>query len=523
MARLTDAPTVFRNLTAALNDYNTAAARLPATKEINITVNQGAVNRLMELKTLLTEIRNLSVAVNTGVRATPQPVVRQVARNAPAGTQPVVAQVARNTSTATQPVVGQVSKNTSVAQTPSRPTRPSAAARTSSGNAVYKALGPSPISSDGGATIGFLKGMGIAYGIAGAGQAVSQIVKDATNYDNITQTTRNILSSHDTRGNFAGRFAQMEQIVRNVGVETKFTAPEVAGAAKYLAMAGLRVEEINKSIRPIADIALIGDTDIAQTADVVTNIMTAYNKDASQMRSIADVLTNTFTMSNTTLMEMAESFKYCASILDAGKVRIEESAAAIGVLGDAGIKGSQAGTTLRTIMANINNPTKKQKSAWSALGIDPTGKDPLTVFEKLAEKDLTVADFYRIFHKTAAQGAIALVSHIDKWKEIIIENAVSDGMSSRLADAKKNTIEGLWYQLTSMFTENGMGAFSGIQGAIKTMLKNAIDYLKLPEVGEKFKSFAQDLIGFVKLLKTSIAQIMGYFQQFGWAGKPARG
>lgn len=152
---------------------------------------------------------------------------------------------------------------------------------------------------------------------------------------------------------------------------------------------------------------MVGDTELGETADVVTNIMTAYNIAPNKMRNAADIMTNTFTMSNTTLTEIAEAYKYAASLLSAGGISFEEATAAIGVLGDAGIKGSQAGTTMRTIMANVANPTKKQQEGWDEIGVsltDKSGKrkDLLQVFQELHDKNLDVDAFYRIFHKTAA-------------------------------------------------------------------------------------------------------------------------
>ena len=138
---------------------------------------------------------------------------------------------------------------------------------------------------------------------------VSSVIKQATEYDNIIKTVENILKSHDKKGNFIGRFGGMTRTVRDVGMETNFTVTEVADAAKFLAMAGLDLESINSAIRHIADIALVGDTDLGKTADLVTNIMTAYNIAPERMRNAADVMVNTFTMSNTTLTEIAESYK----------------------------------------------------------------------------------------------------------------------------------------------------------------------------------------------------------------------
>lgn len=389
---------------------------------------------------------------------------------------------------------------------------------TGSNGTFYRAFGATPFMGSNVAAIDFLKGMGVAYSIAGAGQLVSSIVKQSAEYDNTIQTTKNILKAHDERKDFSNRFREMESVIRRVGIETKFTAPEVADASKFLAMAGLKVEDIKTAIRPIADIALIGDTDLGETADVVTNIMTAYRKPSSQMREIADVLTNTFTMSNTTLMEMAEAYKYSAALLSAGDVAFEESAGALGVLGDAGIKGSQAGTTMRTIMANIVNPTKKQKEAWAAYGISRDGS-LLDIFRQLHEKDLPVKAFYQMFHKTAAQGAVALAESVEKWADIYKENLFSDDMSKQQADAKKNTLQGLWASLVSAFVDDGMGAFSEIQDTLRAYIKMGISWLQEPGTKEKFKEYGRELVGFINLLRDALGYMVNLFKKFGWAIK----
>lgn len=372
-------------------------------------------------------------------------------------------------------------------------------------NIGYKTLGPTPLPSNGGIAVDMLQGMGIAYGISGIGQAISSIVEQSTGYDNTMKTVENILKSHDTSEDFSGRFQAMSRLVRNVGMETKFTVTQVADAAKFLAMAGLDVDSIQKSIRPIADIALVGDTDLGETADLVTNVMTAYNIAPSKMRQAADVMTNTFTMSNTTLEEIAESYKYAASILSAGGVGFEEATGAIGVLGDAGIKGSQAGTTMRTIMANVVNPTAKQAKAWKAVGVstkDKNGetKSLLEIFQELNQKNLNVADYYKLFHKTAAAGAIALADHADKWNNIYLENLTSGGISSKLADEKKNTLQGKWAQVTSTFTDTGVTAFQGIQGNLQMWMDQAINWLKSDEAAQVFKDVANTMIEFIHTL-----------------------
>ena len=384
----------------------------------------------------------------------------------------------------------------------------------------YQALGHTMIDTGGIGALDFVKGMGIAYGITGLGSLIGTTIKDATEYDNLMATARNILGTHDRDKNtFSHRFSQMEHIVRDVGVKTKFTAPQVADAAKFLAMAGFDVEAINKSIAPIADIALVGDTDLGETADVVTNIMTGYGIAPSQVRRAADIMTMTFTKSNTTLLEIAEAYKYSASLLSAGGVSFEEATAAMGILGDAGIKGSQAGTTLRTIMANIVNPTKKQLSNWERIGVSRTDENgrvrPLTeIFQDLKNADLYVDDFYKLFHKTAAQGAVSLAQNVDKWNEIVSVNFLSDGIVGKLADEKKNTIQGLWYQMTSAFTETGMQVFEEMNSPIRELITTTTDWLKTDDAKKALREMATLTMEIVTFLKDFAFTILDLYQRF---------
>ena len=329
----------------------------------------------------------------------------------------------------------------------------------------------------------FVKGMGMTYALSGLIEGVRSIFVDSAEYDNITKTTRNILATHDNGANFQQRFDEMNRLMRQVGVETKFTAPQVADAGRFLAMAGLNIDEIKSAIRPIADIALVGDTDLGETADVVTNIMTAYQIPAQKMNRVADILTSTFTSANVTLIEMAESFKYSASLFKKAGIPFEVASASLGILGDAGIKGSQAGTTMRTILSNIYNPTKKQRAAWESMGIERLDKDGnvrdiLDLFMELNEKGIDIKGAYNMFHKTSAQGAVALANAVDKWNAIIADNFLSDALAQKLANEKKNTIQGLWYQITSAFTESGMQQFEKLQAPIRSFMNHALDIMK---------------------------------------------
>lgn len=374
-----------------------------------------------------------------------------------------------------------------------------------------------------------VKGMGVAYGLSTLMTGITDVFRESTAYDNITQTTKNILETHDKLPNFEGRFDEMNRVMRQVGVETKYTAPEVAEAGKFLAMAGLNVEQIRDAIRPISDIALVGDTNLGETADVVTNIMTAYEIPSKRMSNAADILTMTFTKTNTTLMDLAESFKYAGTVAHQSGLDFETASAAFGVLGDAGIKGSHAGTTLRMMLLNMLNPTKRGQKAWDALGIstkDENGnlRNFADILSDLHEKQqqMGAGDFQtlinQMFRVTAAPGALALISNVGKMKEVVDLNKNSYDVASRLADEKKNTILGLWDQMTSAFTETGMQQFEAMQNTIRDFLKRMIALMESPEFAEAMRSMMDVFLKLVNVIVDVFKNIMSVWNAIpNWA------
>lgn len=369
-----------------------------------------------------------------------------------------------------------------------------------------------------------IKGMGIAYGLSSLMSGVTSVFRDASTYDNIAKTTKNILQTHDKKVGFEARFNEMNQLMRQVGVETKYTAPQVASAGKFLAMAGFNVDQIKHAIRPISDIALVGDTDLGETADVVTNIMTAYEIPAKQMDNTADILTMTFTKTNTTLLELAESFKYAGTVAHQSGLDFETASAAFGVLGDAGIKGSHAGTTLRMMLLNMMNPTKRGQEAWDILGINTKDKNGnlrnlSDILSDLHEKQQTMSagDFSTLINKmfrvTAAPGALALINNVAKMQEVTGLNKKSMGLASDLADEKKNTIQGLWYQMTSAFTETGMQGFEQMQGVIRDFLQRMIELMKSTEFATALRN-AMDM--FLKIANVIVGVFKGIMAVWNW-------
>lgn len=401
-----------------------------------------------------------------------------------------------------------------------------AASRMPAGQSRYlypttrQVLGPTYAGTGANVAGEMIKGMGIAYGLSSLMSGIGGVFKDATAYENISQTTKNILGAHDKRSEFESDFRNVNQLMRQVGMETKFTAPQVASAGKFLAMAGYSVGDIQQAIRPIANIALVGDTDLGETADVVTNIMTGYEIPSANMNNAADILTMTFTKSNTTLMSLAESFKYAGTVAHQSGLDFSTAAAAIGVLGDAGIQGSHAGTTLRMMLLNMVNPTKKAQKAWAELGIstkDENGnlRDFNAILADLkAKRDQMEPGKFQtlinsMFRVTAAPGALALIQNSAKVQEVTDLNRYgSYGLSTELADAKKNTIEGLWYQFTSSFTESGMQGFEQMQGVIRDFLQRMIKMMQSADFAAALKSGMETFLKLINAIVDVFGRLM---------------
>lgn len=411
-----------------------------------------------------------------------------------------------------------------------RSTTSTSTRQTGAGRSTYlypstrQVLGPTYANTGTNVAGEMIKGMGIAYGLSSLMSGVTSVFRDASTYDNIAKTTKNILQTHDKKVGFEARFNEMNQLMRQVGVETKYTAPQVASAGKFLAMAGYDVDQIKHAIRPISDIALVGDTDLGETADVVTNIMTAYEIPAKQMDNTADILTMTFTKTNTTLLELAESFKYAGTVAHQSGLDFETASAALGVLGNAGLKGSHAGTTLRMMLLNMMNPTKKGQEAWNMLGISPKDKngnlrnltDILSDLHK-KQQSMSSGDFTTLINKmfrvTAAPGALALINNVEDVQKTAELNRHSMNLASDLADEKKNTIQGLWYQMTSAFTETGMQGFEQMQGVIRDFLQRMIELMKSTEFATALRN-AMDM--FLKIANVVIDVFKDIMTVWNW-------
>jgi TP901 family phage tail tape measure protein len=183
---------------------------------------------------------------------------------------------------------------------------------------------------------------------------------------------------------------RLSDAARELGSTTAWSAMQVAEGQKYLAMAGFSVQENIAGLPAVLNMASAGATDLGRAADISSDILSAFNMQAAQMPRVADTLTAAFTSSNTSLELLGETMKYVAPVAEKAGVSLEQTAAMAGLLGNVGIKGSQAGTALRAMLNGLAAPSSEAAKAMAALGVqtqDAAGnlRSPITILAEMAE------------------------------------------------------------------------------------------------------------------------------------------
>lgn len=269
---------------------------------------------------------------------------------------------------------------------------------------------------------------------------------------------------------------------KQMGATTKFSATESATALKYMAMAGWKTNQMVSGLSGVMNLAAASGEDLGTVSDIVTDSMTAFGLKAKDSGHFADVLAKASSSSNTNVAMMGETFKYVAPLAGSMKYSIEDTATAIGLMANAGIKGSQAGTSLRSIITRLVKPPKDAATALNALGISTTKADgsmkPLReTMAELREKFSGLTESQKasyassIAGQEAMSGLLAIVNASDSdfnKLQKAIDN--SSGAAKKQADVMNNNLQGALYDLGSAAESVGIGIYEDI----KTPLTKAV-------------------------------------------------
>lgn len=207
---------------------------------------------------------------------------------------------------------------------------------------------------------------GLTVPIIGAGAAA---VKTTADFDKSMSQVKAV------SGATGEDFDALRNKAREMGATTKFSASDAADAMNYMAMAGWKTNDMLGGISGIMDLAAASGEDLATTSDIVTDALTAFGKTAEDSGRLADIMAAASSNANTNVSMLGESFKYVAPLAGAMNYSMEDTSVALGLMANAGIKASQGGTALRTVLTNMAKPTDEVADAMKSLGISLQNED----------------------------------------------------------------------------------------------------------------------------------------------------
>lgn len=335
------------------------------------------------------------------------------------------------------------------------------------------------------------KMMGVTTVIGGVGVAA---VKTATDFDSAMSQVAAV------SGATGKDFDALRNKAREMGAKTKFSATEAAEAMNYMAMAGWKTEDMLGGIEGVMNLAAASGEDLATTSDIVTDALTAFGLSAKDSGHFADILAAASSNANTNVSMMGETFKYCAPIAGALGFSAEDTAEAIGLMANAGIKSSQAGTALRTIMNNLAGDVKISGKAIGDVTIATTNADGSmrdlsdiladcrSAFGNLTESEKAQAAEFLV-GKNAMSGFLALMNagegDIEKLSSAIDS---CDGSAEKMAMTMQDNLAGQLTILKSQLQELAISFGDILMPAIRSIvskLQGFVDKLNGMDEGTK--------------------------------------
>jgi len=266
---------------------------------------------------------------------------------------------------------------------------------------------------------------------------------------------------------------------REMGATTVFSATQAADGMRFLAQAGFEVDKILAAIGPSLKLAQVGMLSLAESADIVSNVMAGFNIEAGEVARVADVMASIVTRANTNVRQLGEALKFAAPAAEATGQTIELTAAAIGILSDAGLQASLAGTGLRQALLKMSNVGKKAGDTLSDMGltiedINPEANTLTEILIKLRDANLGVAEASKLFEARAGTAVIVLTKNIDRLQKLEEAAKNSGGELVTAAAIMSDNLVGAGKAFVSVLQELILQTGdAGLTGA----LRDTIDFL----------------------------------------------
>lgn len=306
----------------------------------------------------------------------------------------------------------------------------------------------------------------------------------------------------------------LNQKAIEMGKKTKFSAKESADAFTYMAMAGWDTKAMLDGVAGIMNLAAADGLDLATTSDIVTDALTAFGLQASDSAHFADVLAVASSAANTNVSMLGESFKYVAPVAGSLGYSVEDTAVALGIMANSGIKASQAGTSLRAAITRMVNPTSEAAGIMEQLGISITNSDGSmkslnevmqilrTSFSGLTEEQKAQAASI-LFGQEAMSGMLAIINSSDKDFDTLTE--------------KINNADGAAEKMAETMMDNTAGAIEQMRGSLETLGITFGDILApmISSVAQSIQAFADWLNGLDPIFQNIIVGGLAFLAILG--------
>ena len=364
--------------------------------------------------------------------------------------------------------------------------------------------------------------IGLVEKVTGADLSFSGLAQSALDYE---QQMKNVQVITGANGK---TFADLEAKAQELGRNTSFTAGQIASGMKEMAQQGWKAKDILAGMDSVTALAVVGQMELADSSYLVASALNQFGANASEAERYANVMTNTFLNSGATVQDFGESLKYTGSLAGSMNIPIEEVGTAIGILGDNGIKGSQAGTTLRRVISNLANPTDKVASAIEKYNLQGARQkivngDLVGGLKEMSEKlsglnaEQKAQAGYSIAGMYALSGFLALINtapeEIDElYKSIQNGEGVYDTMDKML-----QTVTGQMLLFVSKVQTGAKQIYDAIQdnivGAMNTVNK-FIDFLLDGDITGGFSYLASESKNWGNAIAEGLSNAINYLRSF---------
>lgn len=310
-------------------------------------------------------------------------------------------------------------------------------------------------------------------------------------------------------------FTKMRNQAIELGAKTAFSATESAAGMENMASAGFNAQEIMAAMPGLLDLAAVSGGDVALASENAATALRGFNMDASQAGHVANVFARAAADTNAEVADMGEAMKYVAPVANSMGLSIEEVAASIGIMSDAGVKGSQAGTTLRGALSRLAKPTDPMISKMDELGLsfyDANGQ-----MKPLTEQVGMLQNAFKGLTPEQQQNALVTLYGQESLSGMMALVAKGPDALGKLTKSLKNS-SGAAAEMAETMQDNLQSKVEQLGGAFESGLINIGDRL-FPIMGpiiEKFTSFLED-----KLSIESVGKFFDQLEKYGSVLKSA--